>query len=371
MSPLLTFIVPTYNMGSLCQDSSNSSYLERCLNSLIINNTFLLDRIEVLIINDGSKDNSLSIAKSFAAKYPNTFKIIDKQNGNYGSCINVGLVLASGKYVKILDADDFVDSESLQDYLVYLDKVDVDLIFTNICFYNELTGSKSFTRCTKEDKVYSFRDFLEDRSHSPFVHSLTYNRNVFEGLNYHQTEGISYTDSEWTALPMTHVQTCRYYDRTLYYYVSGREGQTMNATVMSKSVDQWLTVTMSLCKMYAEYNGDEWHKQYLKECFIQSVSMLYCNPGFKVVRKHFIIQFEEQLAELYPFIYQELSTYRMDRTTFLFIQCHRHPWLYMLKTFLKKNNFWWQFDKANFYGMLKPIFVVNIIYKIHSLFLHS
>ena len=78
-------------------------YLNKCLDSLIVENMNLL---EVLIINDGSKDNSSNIAHVYENKYPNTFRVIDKENGNYGSCINRGIKEAKGKYIKVLDADD-------------------------------------------------------------------------------------------------------------------------------------------------------------------------------------------------------------------------------------------------------------------------
>ena len=82
MQKLLTIVIPTYNM----QD-----YLHRCLDSLVLYDGTLMEQLEVLVINDGSKDNSSAIAHEYEAKSPNTFLVIDKENGNYGSCINRGL----------------------------------------------------------------------------------------------------------------------------------------------------------------------------------------------------------------------------------------------------------------------------------------
>lgn len=70
-----------------------------------------MQRLEVLVVNDGSKDNSSAIAHEYQDKYPDTFRVIDKENGNYGSCVNRGLKEATGKYIKILDADDWFDNE--------------------------------------------------------------------------------------------------------------------------------------------------------------------------------------------------------------------------------------------------------------------
>ena len=121
MEKILTIVIPTYNM----QD-----YLRRCLDSLIVPEEQMM-QLEVLVVNDGSKDNSSAIAHEYQDKYPGTFRVIDKENGNYGSCVNRGLKEASGKYIKILDADDWFDNDTLAQYLIYLTALDVDLVLTD------------------------------------------------------------------------------------------------------------------------------------------------------------------------------------------------------------------------------------------------
>ena len=92
MDKILTVIIPTYIM---------EDYLRYCLDSLLIKENF--KQLEVLIINDGSKDSSSAIGHEYEQLYPEVFRVIDKENGNYGSCINRGLKEAKGKYVKILE----------------------------------------------------------------------------------------------------------------------------------------------------------------------------------------------------------------------------------------------------------------------------
>ena len=96
MGKVLTVIVPVYNM---------EKYIRQCLESLVIGEA--LDRIEVLVALDSSKDGSAEIAYEFVEQYPDTFRIIYKANGGHGSAINTGLMMASGEYVKILDSDDW------------------------------------------------------------------------------------------------------------------------------------------------------------------------------------------------------------------------------------------------------------------------
>ena len=84
------------------------SLLPRCLDSLIINKN--LEKLEVWVVNDGSKDRSSVIGHQYEERYPGVINVIDKPNGNYGSCINAALPKCTGKYVKILDSDDSFDT---------------------------------------------------------------------------------------------------------------------------------------------------------------------------------------------------------------------------------------------------------------------
>ena len=109
LSKILTVIVPSYNM---------EKYLPKCLGSLVVAPE-LMERLEVLVVNDGSTDRTSDIAHEFATKYSNSFRVIDKANGHYGSCINAALRVAMGRYVKILDADDSFDPDEFSKFIEY------------------------------------------------------------------------------------------------------------------------------------------------------------------------------------------------------------------------------------------------------------
>ena len=101
---LITFGVPCYN---------SEEYMSHCIDSLLIGG----EDIEIVIINDGSKDNTLKIAKEYEKKYPNIIKVVDKENGGHGSGVNKGLELATGLYYKVVDSDDWADENSLKEIL--------------------------------------------------------------------------------------------------------------------------------------------------------------------------------------------------------------------------------------------------------------
>lgn len=112
--------------------------------------------LEVIIVNDGSTDSSLAIAKQYENKRPDIIKIIDKQNGNYGSCVNAGLAQATGKYFRILDADDWFDTQALAEFLKKLETCETDLVLTLIA-ENIFQGEKMI-----EEKKYAFQSIQKD-----------------------------------------------------------------------------------------------------------------------------------------------------------------------------------------------------------------
>lgn len=239
MQKLLTIVIPTYNM----QD-----YLHRCLKSLVLKDERLMSQLEVLVINDGSKDNSSAIAHEYEAKYPNTFRVIDKENGNYGSCVNRGLKEATSKYIKVLDADDWFNTEEFEKYLTALKQMDVDLVLTNYSIVDagSMSASVAYKHNLQKGIIYTFRDCNADEVGIYTMHAVAYRTQMLRDIYYTQTEGISYTDSEWVHLPLYSVKTMAYLDFNVYQYLVGREGQTMDPKVMMRTINHHEIIARSL-----------------------------------------------------------------------------------------------------------------------------
>lgn len=247
MSKILSIIIPTYNM---------EKYLNKCLDSLLISENQHF--IEVLVINDGSKDSSLRIAQTYEQKYPNIFKVIDKENGNYGSCVNVGIRVATGKYVKILDADDCFDSISLEKFVKLLVSVDVDLFITNYRQVDEnCTTKRLISYNIPSNQIISFDNICSTKefAHSVAMHAVTYKRENLLNIGYKQTEGISYTDEEWIFCPMSTVKTAYYYDIYLYNYLIGRPGQTVNPEIAIRNIGHTIIGLKTMLSSKINLNG--------------------------------------------------------------------------------------------------------------------
>ena len=289
---ILTIIIPTYNM---------EKYLRRCLNSLSIDEEGM-KQLEVLVINDGSKDSSSQIAHEYQDKYPDTFRVIDKENGNYGSCINRGLKEATGKYVKVLDSDDTYDNYSFVDYLQTLKTIDVDIVVTNVAILN--TDGKLTDKWCKD---YPIRTVISIENMSDlWIHNTTYSRRLFEDLNYHQTEGISYTDEEFVYFPLQNAQTFYYLPILLYCYYLGRDGQTMNIDVWKRNFIQEIIVSKKLINHWKDYSALYGaSKNAMAEKLITHINHFFHRVllEFEMSDNEEVVNFDKYIKEMTPDIY--------------------------------------------------------------------
>lgn len=297
---LLTVVIPTYNMEDL---------LGRCLESLVVPET-IAETLEVLVINDGSKDRSSEIAHEYEEKYPNVFRVIDKKNGNYGSCVNRGLQEAKGKYIKILDADDWFDTQTLCEFINALHNIDSDLILTNFCFCNtngETTERKNFN---VQSNTLLFSKELKSLAPHMAMHAVTYKTENLRKLKYYQTEGISYTDQEWIFEPMTSVQSFTYLDLYLYQYTIGREGQTMDTKSLAKNMHHNLIVLKRLITIYNNFSFDNDIFEYLQKRLYGYAEYVYSLYLFNMKQMNItkLINFDKELKKSCISLYNYLGS---------------------------------------------------------------
>lgn len=244
MEKILTIVIPTYNM----QD-----YLRRCLDSLIVPEE-QMQRLEVLVVNDGSKDNSSAIAHEYQNKYPDTFRVIDKENGNYGSCVNRGMKEATGLYFRILDADDWVDTEGL---ITFINRICSDT-FPDVFVTNYTVVDCIHSLCKKSklkglsyDKLYLLDDTdLSLCNDIVLMHTLTYKTSILKDNCISLQEGISYTDTEYVYFPLKFAKNIMFLDIILYQYFLGRDGQSVSSAVSSKSIGNYYKILNRLLNDY-------------------------------------------------------------------------------------------------------------------------
>ena len=236
MGKVLSICVPSYNM---------EKYLNRCVDSMIVPE--VLDQLEIIIVNDGSTDGTLAIANKYKEEYPQSVVVIDKPNGHYGSCVNASLKVAPGKYFRSVDADDWVDSGALAEVVNKLSEIDVDCVCTKRTVHN----FNDNTIIDDENPDVKFEDSLDlNREKFPIqylrMHNLTYALSLLQRIHYTQTEGICYTDTEYTYTPLSCAQHVALVDISLYQYFVGRGDQSMSQTVLKKNLSHLVRVIQSI-----------------------------------------------------------------------------------------------------------------------------
>lgn len=219
MEKILTVVVPSYNA---------SAYLEETLPYIL--GTAYNDELEILIVNDGSTDDTLTVAKEWEARYPQTIKVIDKENGGHGSTINAGIDVAVGHYFKVIDADDWVNVEEFEKLIAFLKTTDVDEVVTP---YNEVYENSDqiikveYLKGQEFDKI-AYNNFLEKMSIVPQMHSVTIKTEILRNNRLYVGEKMFYVDTEYIVYPMPYIQSVAYKDFTVYQYRLGTQGQSVH-----------------------------------------------------------------------------------------------------------------------------------------------
>lgn len=226
---ILSVIVPSYNV---------QNFLKICVNSLL--NHPNKNYVEVLIVNDGSTDNTLNIARELEKSWnllgENLVRVINKENGGYGSTINVGIREVSGKYVRVVDSDDWVDSSDFNRLIDILKKEDSDLVLTN---YSEdrvefpyLLKQYPYEMLTPGIK-YRLDDLCSKSSYGfnkwgPIVATSNFKAKLLRETDFYLTEKSPYVDMEFNMYSIRNIETVIYYDLDIYRYLIGRVGQTIS-----------------------------------------------------------------------------------------------------------------------------------------------
>lgn len=303
MAKLLTIIVPSYNM---------EAYLPKCLRSLVVDDKELLQKLDVIIVNDGSKDRTSEIAHEFESRYQGVFRVIDKVNGNYGSCINAALTVAKGRYIKVLDADDWFETNNFQFFLSELQNAAEDVILTDF----ELVDLKGEVieshRNIINEKIRNISQFSDELcSHLP-TPSITYRLALLTKIGYRQTEGIAYTDQEWDYMPMSLASTCRYFPLVIYKYVMGRDGQTCSEEQRLKQVGVEAQIALGIVRFYLK-NTELFHqdaRHYMKTRMLYRARRIY--SYFLLEYRHVLplqdlMSYDRLIKELDTQIYDEVG----------------------------------------------------------------
>lgn len=243
---LLSFIIPSFN----CE-----RYLEKCVHSML--DASILDQLEILIVNDGSTDATEEIAGKLCAQYPQTIRLISQENRGHGGALNAGCAAAAGKYLKVVDADDWVETESLPLFLKLLAECDSDVVLTHFFTRNISTGEtqkwKSYPR--EFGRSYSMEQIMSewksfDRSMT--LHGITYRTDFYRNNGIGLSEHVFYEDYEYATIPCCYAKSVTPLDLFVYDYRIGDVNQSVSDANQLKRISHTETVLNRLIREFPE-----------------------------------------------------------------------------------------------------------------------
>jgi glycosyltransferase involved in cell wall biosynthesis len=235
---LLSIVIPSFN---------SEEYMRYCIESLLPGG----ESVEILIVNDGSVDNTAEVADEYAKKYPTIVKAIHQENGGHGEAVNAGLRNASGLYFKVVDSDDWVDTRA---YLKILTKLNdlvveeklIDMMISNFVYEKE--GAK-YKKVMKYENVLPIGEIFTWDDIKPFrkgqyllMHSLIYRTQLLKDCSLELPKHTFYVDNLFVYVPLKHVKSMYYINVEFYRYFIGREDQSVQESVMIKRIDQQIKV---------------------------------------------------------------------------------------------------------------------------------
>ncbi|MCH5267559.1 MAG: glycosyltransferase family 2 protein [Lachnospiraceae bacterium] len=236
---LLSVTIPCYN---------SQDYMANAIESALAGG----DEVEILVVDDGSTDNTFAIAKEYEEKYPNIVRAIHKENGGHGSAVNTGIKEATGLYFKVLDSDDWLDKPSMKKLVSFLqdaviNSMSLDMIISNYVYEKPSDHKRktiTYSFAIPKDKIITWNDVKHFRmSQNLLMHSIIYRTKLLRDCHLHLPEHTFYVDNIFAYMPLPYVKKMYYLDLDLYRYYIGREGQSVNEEIMTKRIDQQIKVT--------------------------------------------------------------------------------------------------------------------------------
>lgn len=241
MEKILTVTIPSYNV---------EKYLRETLDSFLSKE--VLDEIEILVVNDGSKDTTAEIGTEYERNYPGTVRLITKENGGHGSTINRGILEAQGRYFKVVDGDDWVDTKAFVQMVHCLKTSAADYVVTNYYKVNDITKEKKAVTFPylKSNPICTFEE--ASQAEIP-MHALVIRTALLKEHHIRLDEHCFYVDNEYITFPVPYVKSVEYYDLTVYMYRLAVAAQSVSMKGFQNHLADHVKVTLRLAEFAEEY----------------------------------------------------------------------------------------------------------------------
>jgi len=312
---LLTIIVPSYNVGK---------FLNGTISSMITKGTN--QSIEIIIVNDGSKDNTEEVAKKIIARYSNSkhsIRLISKENGGHGSTINVGIQQARGKFFKIVDGDDTLDTGSFEELLKFLENCESDCVLCDyyidridtptyepVELYKNLTPYETYELDDLCMPKYGFNQY------GPILATGTFKTSKLKD-KFKISEKMYYVDMEFNAYIISFVDSITYLPLIIYKYRQGYSGQSISMESYKRNYKQHESVIFKLLDIVKKTNIQDCRKNLIIRTLIKPMINIQYFIIFEALKQPQIFkEFDQRLKQesvgFLEFLYSDNNSKRIE-----------------------------------------------------------
>ena len=326
---ILTFIIPAYN---------SAVYLDKCISSMLVPE--VLEKLEIIIVNDGSTDATEEIAQSYCSRFPDTVCLICQENRGHGGALNTGCAAARGKYLKVIDADDWAETQNLPEFLMLLENCDSDVVLTPHKTIDICTGEVKKWRSYPEafGKNNSFGKILADWKgfdRSLTFHGITYRTAFYQEYGIQLSEHVFYEDHEFATFPCCHARGVTCFDLFLYNYRIGDVNQSVSDTNQLRRIGHVETVLRRMTEEYGKLpdsNGKQYAALKIQGLLLSYLTTaLLLNPD----RKEGRLLAERVMEACYSEVPEVYGQVRGKYAVFYLMNClhiHKKTWDWVLSS---------------------------------------
>jgi len=246
MMKVLTFVIPAYN---------SQHFLDKGVPSMLLPE--IMDKLEIIIVNDGSKDATPEVAQGYCDRYPEVVRLISQENKGHGGALNTGCAAAQGKYLKVVDADDWVQTQNLPAFISMLEQCQSDVVLTHFNTVDISNGEIRGWKSTPADfgKVYTFDEIMAQWPNFERVltfHGMTYRTDFYRQHTIGLSEKVFYEDHEFATFPCCRAKSISAFDLFIYDYRIGDVNQSVSQANQLKRIGHLETVFRRMAGEYAK-----------------------------------------------------------------------------------------------------------------------
>lgn len=221
MGKVLTIAMPCYNV---------ERYLRHGLDSLA--DERLVEDVEVIVVDDGSTDSTAQIAQGYVDRMPELFRLVSKQNGGHGSAVNAGIDNARGRYFRVVDGDDWVDTEGLVRVVELLKASTADIFVDEKCEVDMSTNARTPRPLTQQFRALgrvAFASVCDDVACEDYltIHTLSVKTELLRSRDVRLHEGIFYVDLQYVIMATCYAGTVQFAPVEVYQYLLGNAEQSV------------------------------------------------------------------------------------------------------------------------------------------------